>query len=187
MLEFAEELETEQIYQWEEDERYYDLIAARKVEDSLRETERSLLVTPNWEGDDVKEEQAAADEINEQDEASRLWAIRIAAMQQELEELRSQVEMKDAQLRRLTDDRENIMKNSSRHVEEMNDRQVREEDLKQENEELKRQLKLAKEQIEKQNRIHVERSKLEECKYAEAKRINAILQTRLAHSKSGAA
>uniref|UniRef100_A0A7S4N899 Uncharacterized protein n=1 Tax=Guillardia theta TaxID=55529 RepID=A0A7S4N899_GUITH len=109
------------------------------------------------------------------------------AMQQELEELRSQVEMKDAQLRRLTDDRENIMKNSSRHVEEMNDRQVREEDLKQENEELKRQLKLAKEQIEKQNRIHVERSKLEECKYAEAKRINAILQTRLAHSKSGAA
>ncbi|EKX45571.1 hypothetical protein GUITHDRAFT_108444 [Guillardia theta CCMP2712] len=86
MLEFAEELETEQIYQWEEDERYYDLIAARKVEDSLRETERSLLVTPNWEGDDVKEEQAAADEINEQDEASRLWAIRIAAMQQELEE-----------------------------------------------------------------------------------------------------
>uniref|UniRef100_A0A7S4N892 Uncharacterized protein n=1 Tax=Guillardia theta TaxID=55529 RepID=A0A7S4N892_GUITH len=95
MLEFAEELETEQIYQWEEDERYYDLIAARKVEDSLRETERSLLVTPNWEGDDVKEEQAAADEINEQDEASRLWAIRIAAMQQELE-----VEGVDAGIRR---------------------------------------------------------------------------------------
>uniref|UniRef100_A0A7S0EG97 Uncharacterized protein n=2 Tax=Hanusia phi TaxID=3032 RepID=A0A7S0EG97_9CRYP len=109
------------------------------------------------------------------------------ALQQEVEELRSQVELKAVQLRQLTDDRENIMMKSSRHVEEMNKSQMREEQLTQENEELRRQLKLAKELIEKQNRIHAEKSKLEESKYAEAKRINAILQTRLAHAKSGAA
>eukprot|EP00960_Hanusia_phi_P074590 768272-Hanusia_phi.AAC.9 len=45
----AGEFDAEQIYQWEEDERYYDLIAAKNIEESNRgaETGRTWQVTPH--------------------------------------------------------------------------------------------------------------------------------------------